>query len=115
MSNTTIRRLVGGVGTALIFLICGVVIAAHFLTGRNLQRIDGEILSIKAQLGEYYEVLPLSYIAKTFFGKSPAWLYQRINGIPVRGRVYSLNEEQKRIFNTAMEQLAKFYGSFRLA
>lgn len=40
MSNTTIRRLVGGVGTALIFLICGVVIAAHFLTGRNLQRID---------------------------------------------------------------------------
>lgn len=40
MSNATIRRLVGGVGTALILLICGVIIAAHFLTGRNIQRID---------------------------------------------------------------------------
>ena len=40
MSNTTIRRLIGGLGTALILLICAVVIGAHFLTGRNLQRID---------------------------------------------------------------------------
>lgn len=89
--------------------------AVESMINRNLQRIDGEMLSIKAQLGEYYDVLPLSYIAKTFFGKSPSWLYQRINGIPVRGRVYSLNEEQKKIFNTAMQELSKFYGSFRLA
>ena len=40
MSNTTIRRLIGGVGTGLLLLICAVVIGAHFLTGRNLQRID---------------------------------------------------------------------------
>lgn len=40
MSNASIRRLIGGLGTALIFLICAVVIGAHFLTGRSLQRID---------------------------------------------------------------------------
>ena len=40
MSNASIRRLIGGLGTGLILVICGVVIAAHFLTGRNLQRID---------------------------------------------------------------------------
>ena len=40
MSNATIRRLIGGIGTALVLLICAVVIGAHFLTGRNLQRID---------------------------------------------------------------------------
>ena len=40
MSNTSLRRLIGGIGTALILLICAVVIGAHFLTGRNLQRID---------------------------------------------------------------------------
>lgn len=40
MSNASIRRLIGGLGTALILVICAVVIAAHFLTGRNLQRID---------------------------------------------------------------------------
>lgn len=40
MSNASIRRLIGGIGTLLIFLICAVVIGAHFLTGRSLQRID---------------------------------------------------------------------------
>ena len=40
MSNASIRRLIGGLGTALILVICAVVIVAHFLTGRNLQRID---------------------------------------------------------------------------
>jgi hypothetical protein len=40
MSNASIRRLIGGLGTALIMLICAVVIGAHFLTGRSLQRID---------------------------------------------------------------------------
>ena len=40
MTNASIRRLIGGFGTALVFLICAVVIGAHFLTGRSLQRID---------------------------------------------------------------------------
>ena len=40
MSNKSLRRLVGWIGTVLILMICGVVIGAHFLTGRNLQRID---------------------------------------------------------------------------
>ena len=40
MSNASIRRLIGGLGTGLILLICAVVIGAHFLTGRSLQRID---------------------------------------------------------------------------
>lgn len=40
MSNRTMRRLVGGLGTGLLLLICAVVIGAHFLTGRNLQKID---------------------------------------------------------------------------
>ena len=40
MSNQTVRRLIGGLGTALILLICGIIIAAYFLTDRNLQRIS---------------------------------------------------------------------------
>ena len=40
MSNQTIRRLVGGVGTALILLICAVIIGIFVLSGRQLQRID---------------------------------------------------------------------------
>ena len=49
MSNASIRRLIAGVGTGLILLICAVIIIAHFLTGANLQRID---------VSEYTEIRP---------------------------------------------------------
>ena len=78
--------------------------------------IETEVADIRHQIeDEAYRLLPISYIAKKYFGKSHAWLSQRINGTRVRGRTYTLNEEQKKIFNDAMEDLSKFYGSFRLA
>ena len=40
MSNQSTRKLIGGLGTVLILLICAVVIVAHFVMGRNLQKID---------------------------------------------------------------------------
>ena len=82
----------------------------------GLAEMEVEIEDIRRQISdEAYRLLPLSHIARKYFGKSHAWLSQRINGIPVRGHVYTLNAEQKQTFNRAMEDLAKFYGSFRLA
>ena len=40
MSNATTRRLIGGLGTLLILVICGVLIGAHFIMERNIQSID---------------------------------------------------------------------------
>ena len=40
MSNATTRKLVGGLGTLLILVICAVVIGAHFIMEKNLQDID---------------------------------------------------------------------------
>lgn len=75
-----------------------------------------DIRNLRAQLNsEQYKVLPLSYIAKEYFGKSAAWLYQRINGIPLRGRTYTLNDEQKATFNAAVQDIAKRIGSIRIA
>jgi hypothetical protein len=87
----------------------------RFMTD-GLEEIEVEIADIRHQIeDEDYRLLPISYIAKKYFGKSQSWLSQRINGTKVRGHVYTLNDEQKKIFNTAMEDLSKFYGSFRLA
>lgn len=81
----------------------------------GLTDITTEINDIRKQIADDdYRLLPLSYIAKKYFGKSHAWLSQRINGTKVRGHVYTLSDEQKQIFNTAMQDLSKFYGSFRL-
>lgn len=82
----------------------------------GLTDIQTEIDDIRHQISdEDYKLLPLSYIAKHYFGKSHAWLSQRINGTKVRGKVYTLSEEQKATFNAAMQDLSKKFGSFHIA
>ena len=86
------------------------------LISAELERIDGDIKTIRERMdNEDYRLLPLSYIAKKYFGKSAAWLSQRINGTPVRGRVYTLSAEQKDIFNRAVKEIGKRIGSFQIA
>lgn len=84
------------------------------LIQKNLARIDHDILTIRQQMGDIYDLLPISYIASHYFGKSAAWLYQRLNGHPIRGKVYTLNDEQKAIFNQALQDLSEIFGSFRI-
>lgn len=82
----------------------------------GLDTAISDLTSIRDQLeAEQYKVLPLSYIAKEYFGKSAAWLQQRINGYKVRGKVYTLNQEQKDTFNAAVQDIAKRIGSIRIA
>lgn len=82
--------------------------------GRELDRIEQKA-SIREQLEGTMELIPISYIAKHYFGKSASWLYQRINGNKVRGRVYTLNDEQKATFNDALQDIAKQIRSFSIA
>lgn len=85
------------------------------LLGNGLAEVKKEIEVLKSQIEDVYEILPLSYIAKTYFNKSRAWLYQRLNGYKIKGRTYSLNEEEKRIFNAAMQDLSARIGSVQLS
>lgn len=62
-----------------------------------------------------YKLIPWSFIAKEYFGKSVAWLTQRINGYTVRGKVYTLNDEQKATLNKALADIGKYIGSYRIA
>lgn len=81
-----------------------------------LMESEKEIKAIKEELDkDSYSLLPLSYIAKHYFGKSAAWLQQRVNGYKVRGRVYTLTDEQKKVFNDAIQDIAKRIGSIHYA
>lgn len=71
-------------------------------------------LKIKDQLKEVADILPLSYIAKNYFGKSAAWLYQRINGNKVRGKVYTLNREEVATFNRALKEIGSKISSLSI-
>lgn len=82
---------------------------------QKLGEMEITVDNLRAQIaGETYRLLPLSYIAEHYFGKSAAWLSQRLNGTLVRGRSYTLNEEQKKIFNDAMQDISLRFGSIHL-
>lgn len=74
-----------------------------------------EIENLRSQMGEIYKLLPLSYIAEFYFGKTKAWLYQRLNGYEVRGHRYTLSTEQKQVFNTACQEISQRIGSICLS
>lgn len=79
----------------------------------DIDHIEHE-LKIRDQLKEVADILPLSYIAKNYFGKSAAWLYQRINGNKVRGKVYTLNREEVDTFNRALKEIGNKISSLSI-
>ena len=40
---------------------------------------------------------------------------KRLNGNKVRGKVYTLNDEQKNVFNSAVKDIARQIGSVQLS
>ena len=81
----------------------------------GLSELETVVSNIRRQLNDHYDLIPMSYVASHYFGKSPAWLAQRINGYEVRGKVYTLNSEQKATFNEAMQDLSRFFGSIHIS
>ena len=72
-------------------------------------------ISAKVQLAEYTNILPLAYISKHYFNKTKEWLYQRINGNIVNGRPAKFTENEKSIFNNALQDISKKIGSINIA
>lgn len=89
---------------------------AKAFVNAKLEGIESDVAALRSRISdEDYRLLPLSYIAKKYFGKSSAWLSQRLNGTLVRGKAYTLNDEQKRIFNEALQDISLRIGSLHLA
>ena len=67
------------------------------------------------ELRKMKEIIPVSYIARHYFGKSAARLQQRLYGYKVRGRVYTLSTEDRRKFDEALQDIANQIRSFSIA
>ncbi len=65
-----------------------------------------EIL-VRKQLEEMLPAISLSYIAKTYFKKSRAWLYQRINGLSVNGKPAKFSESEIETLNYALNDIGQ--------
>lgn len=91
------------------------IIEQHLLGEANNIMEDMKLikkeLTVREQMKDVINLVPLAYIAKNYFGKSRAWLYQRINGYKVRGKVYTLNEKEIETFNRALKDIGSKIGS----
>lgn len=78
-------------------------------THRGLGAIREELLNVKLalELGDVANAISLSYIAKTYFGKSKNWLYQRLNGNIVNGKPARFTEEERKRFAEALLDLSR--------
>jgi len=79
-----------------------------------VQRIYDDVMDDKAaemtaqlreQLKTLAPALSLGYLAKTYFGKSSAWLYQRLNGNVVNGKAAHFTCEEIKTFKAALADL----------
>lgn len=94
-------------------VIADFILQGYNEIGHELKEID-RCLTIQEQLAEVKEIIPLSYIARNYFGKSAAWLQQRIYGYKVRGKVYTLSEKDVNTLNYALQDISKKIGSLTI-
>lgn len=94
-------------------------IADYLINGYRELNAEAEELdraiALQERIKEMKEIVPISYIARNYFGKSAAWLQQRIYGYKVRGRVYTLSEKDRQTFNDAIRDICQKLGSLSIA
>ena len=68
-------------------------------------------IQVRIQLENIVEILPLSYISKKYFNKTRQWLYQRINGNIVNGKLAKFTESEIETFNYALQDISRRIGA----
>ena len=61
---------------------------AETLLAKGDMMMEEEVVDVRERLGKLSEIINLSSVARNCFGKSRTWLYQRINGNKVNGKLF---------------------------
>jgi hypothetical protein len=81
-----------------------------FLESQNDVINEGKIalqeLKLKTELERVSEYVSMSYISRTYFGKSRQWLNNRIKGNIVNGKPAMFSHEELNMFSTALANLS---------
>jgi len=72
-------------------------------------------LAMKQKLKEVIPAISMVYIAKTYFNKTDAWLYQRINGNIVNGKPATFTPKEKEIMKYALNDISSKLGSLSVS
>lgn len=72
-------------------------------------------MALREQLKEILPAISLAYIAKTYFNKTRQWLYQRINGSIVNGKMARFTPEEAQILNDALKKIGNKLSSINVS
>ena len=81
--------------------------AIQFIDGMNKALAEGDEMIARAKLGEITKALSLSYVAEKYFGKSRAWLMQKVNGNIVHGKRKTFTDSERETFREALQDLSE--------
>ena len=63
-------------------------------------------IDVRGILGDAAEFLNLSYIARCYFNKERAWLYQRLNNSEVNGKKMAFTDAELAVLAGALKELS---------
>lgn len=68
---------------------------------------EAEEESVRSKISGILPVISVSYIARTYFHKSPAWFNQRLNGNIVNGKKARFSEEELKTLSGALQEISE--------
>lgn len=91
--------------------------AVGLLTLEQIKETRAEIeqLRVREQIEDICPMISLSYIAKTYFHKSRAWLSQRMNGSFVNGKRVDFTDEEKQTLAFALNDMGRKLSEIRIS
>ena len=89
--------------------------AKGFIEGMDKVLAETDELIARHKMGDITEAVSLSYIAKTYFGKSRGWLMQKVNGNTVNGKKAAFTPSESRQMREALQDLSQKLSKAALA
>ena len=89
--------------------------ANDFINGMDKVLAEADELIARHKMGDITEAVSLSYIAKNYFGKSRAWLMQKVNGNTVNGKKAAFTPSESRQMREALQDLSRKLSRAALA
>lgn len=87
----------------------------QFNEGLDKVLAEADEMIARYKMGDVTDAISLSYIAKTYFGKSRAWLMQKVNGNTVNGKKAAFTPSESKRMREALQDLSKKLSKAALA
>lgn len=85
------------------------LVSEAFINGANEACVRADKLIddvLRTKLDGIYESISWSFIARTYFNKSRAWLSQRINGLMIHGKEVQFTHDEKQTLLQALRDIS---------